>query len=60
MADDLKQHTRNKGVMQELTTHLGEDVSEVGTEALFETSAKVIKELIDAFSDFEKRNEEAW
>lgn len=50
MADDPKQHTQKiKGMMQELVTHLREDVGKVEdprAEALFETSAEVLEGLM--------------
>ena len=64
MADDPKQYTQKvKGMTQELVAHLREDVGKVEdlrAEALFETPAEVMEGLMNAFSDFEKHNKEAW
>jgi hypothetical protein len=61
---DPRYHTRNiKAWMHELIQHLREDVSKVDepkAQALFETSAEVLNGLINAFEDYEKKNEAAW
>jgi len=43
--------------------HLRADIDKVDEpqlRAMFETSAEVLSGLVKAFSDYEKRNEEAW
>jgi hypothetical protein len=57
-------HTQNmKRRLSEIVTHLREDIGKVGEpqlKALFETSAEVLGGLINAFDDYEKKNEAAW
>ena len=61
---DPREHTQNiKSGLQEMVNHLRKDIDKVDepqAQALFETSAEVINGLINAFSHYEKRNEEAW
>ncbi len=45
---------------QELVTHLDVKVEDPRVEALFKTLVETTKGLVNAFSDFKKRNEEAW
>lgn len=58
------EHTRNvKSALQEVKDHLRKDIEQLDdpkAEALFETSAEVLEGLIKAFTDYEKKNEEAW
>lgn len=52
-----------KEKLHELAGHLREDIRKVNdpkAKALFETSAEVLLGLEKAFSDYEKKNEEAW
>ena len=57
-------HTQKlKTQMHELVDHLRADIGKVTeprAQALFETSAEVIKGLIKAFEDFEEGSETAW
>ncbi|HEX3114630.1 MAG TPA: hypothetical protein VHQ48_04085 [Bradyrhizobium sp.] len=57
-------HTqRMKKRLEETVTHLRQDIGKVGEPqlaAMFETSAEVLKGLIKAFDDYEKKNEAAW
>ena len=57
-------HTTNiKGMLSDLINHLREDVGKVSepkAQALVETSAEVIGELVKAFDDYERKNEQAW
>ena len=58
------EHTSNiKQEFKALIRHLLDDVSKVDdpkAKALFEVSAEVLSGLEKAFSDYEKKNEEAW
>jgi hypothetical protein len=58
------EHTSNvKNEFRTLIDHLRRDVGKMedpAAKALFETSAEVIVGLEKAFTDFEKKNEEAW
>ena len=52
-----------KGKLNDLITHLREDVSKIEdpkAQALFETTAEVLKGLVNAYNDYEKHSEEAW
>jgi hypothetical protein len=59
-----REQTANiKEEFAKLKAHLREDVEKVDdpkAKALFEVSAEVISDLEKAFTDYEKRNEEAW
>jgi len=61
---EVSKHTQFlKEQFEKLSAHLREDVSKVDdkqAKALFEVSAEVIDGLHKAFSDYEKKNEEAW
>lgn len=61
---DPKAHTQNiKSGLQEMVEHIRNDIKKVDdpkAEALFETTAEVVSGLVNAFSHFEKKNEEAW
>lgn len=61
---DPKKHTQNiKSSLQEIAAHIRRDIEKVDepqAKALFETSAEVLKGLINAYSHYEKKNEEAW
>jgi hypothetical protein len=50
-------------MLNDTATHAREDVSKVSdpkAQALFETTAEVLKGLVKAFDDFEGKREEAW
>jgi hypothetical protein len=50
-------------MLNDTATHAREDVSKVSdpkAQALFETTAEVLKGLVKAFDDFEEKREEAW
>ena len=57
-------HTQKvKKKLSELINHLREDITKVNdpkAEALFETIAEVLRGLETAFTDYEKRSEQAW
>jgi hypothetical protein len=61
---DPKHHLRRmKQRLEETVTHLRQDIEKVDEPqlaAMFETSAEVLKGLIKAFDDYEKKNEAAW
>jgi hypothetical protein len=61
---DPRHHTANiRGMLDDLMTHLREDVDKVGdprAQALFETSAEVLSGLAKAYEHFDSRAEEAW
>lgn len=49
--------------LQELADHLREDIEKVDEpqlKAMFETAAEVLGGLKKAFSDYERKNENAW
>ncbi len=63
--DRTPQHhvEKMKGRLQEIVTHMREDIQKVDEpqlKAMFETSAEVLIGLTKAFSDYEKKNEPAW
>lgn len=64
MADQPERHTdKLTSEMRDLVDHLRADVGKVDdprAPALFETSAEVIEGLMNAFADYDARNEEAW
>ena len=50
-------------MLNDTATHAREDVAKVSdpkAQALFETTAEVLKGLVKAFDDFEEKREEAW
>ena len=52
-----------KDKLNDLVEHLRSDVTKVKdpkAEALFETTAEVLQGLINAYTDYERKNEEAW
>ena len=57
-------HTHKiKAELRQIIKQLREDVghvTEAKAQALFETSAEVLTDLVDAFEDFEKTTEAAW
>lgn len=61
---DPRHHTSKvKGMLNEVITHLREDVTQVDepkAQALFETSTEVLKGLVTAFSHYEQQAEQAW
>ena len=61
---DPRQHTDNiKNEMQKIIDHLRKDIKKVEdpqAKALFETSAEVMTGLVNAFSHYESKSEEAW
>jgi len=61
---DPRHHTlKLKQMLNDTATHAREDVSKVSdpkAQALFETTAEVLKGLVKAFDDFEGKREEAW
>jgi hypothetical protein len=61
---DPRHHTlKLKQMLNDTATHAREDVSKVSdpkAQALFETSAEVLKGLVKAFDDFEQKREGAW
>ncbi len=59
----LEHTAKIKKQFADLIQHLREDVTKVNdpqAKALFEVSAEVISGLHKSFSDYEKKNEEAW
>lgn len=61
---DPRHHTSKiKGKLDELIAHLREDVTKVNepkAQALFETTAEVLKGLATAYSHYEQHSEPAW
>jgi len=61
---DPRHHTpKLKQMLNDTATHAREDVSKVSdpkAQALFETTAEMLKGLVKAFDDFEEKREEAW
>jgi hypothetical protein len=61
---DPRHHTlKLKQMLSDTAAHAREDVSKVSdpkAQALFETTAEVLKGLVKAFDDFEEKREEAW
>lgn len=52
-----------KAKLQEVSDHLRKDLDKVDNpqaQALFETSAEVLDGLINAFSLYQKRSDQAW
>lgn len=62
--NDSRHHTlKLKQMLNDAATHAREDVSKVSdpkAQALFETTAEVLKGLVKAYDDFEQKREEAW
>jgi len=61
---DPRYHAQKlKQVLNDAVTHAKENVSKVSdpkAQALFETTAEVLKGLVKAFDDFEEKHEKAW
>jgi hypothetical protein len=61
---DPRQHTANiKRMLDEVVTHVRSDVDRVDdpkAQALFETTAEVLRGLIKAYEHYEGRSESAW
>lgn len=59
-----REHSHNiKTGLQEIADHIRKDIGKVDdpqAKALFETSAEVLHGLINAYSHYENRSEEAW
>jgi hypothetical protein len=56
-------HSETKQMLNDTATHAREDVRKVSdakAQALFETTAEVLKGLVKAYDDFEQKQEEAW
>ena len=61
--DPLHHTPRLKRMLNDTITHAREDVLKVSdpkAQALFETTAEVLKGLVKAFDDFERKSEPAW
>ena len=62
--NDPRHHTlKRKQMLNDTATHAREDVRKVSdakAQALFETTAEVLKGLVKAYDDFEQKQEEAW
>ena len=64
-SDKTPQHhtQKMKKRLEETVAHLRQDIGKVDEPqlaAMFETSAEVLKGLVKAFDDYEKKNESAW
>ena len=61
---DPRHHTQKlKQMLNDAAEHARRDVSKVSdpkAQALFETTAEVLKGLVKAFEDFEQKRERAW
>jgi hypothetical protein len=61
---DPRHHTmRLKQMLNDTANHAREDVLKISdpkAQALFETTAEVLKGLVKAFEDFEQKSEPAW
>jgi hypothetical protein len=61
---DPRHHTQKlKQMLNDTAEHARDDVSKVSdpkAQALFETTAEVLKGLVKAFEDFEQKRERAW
>jgi hypothetical protein len=61
---DPRHHTSKlKQMLNDTAAHAREDVSKISdpkAQALFETTAEVLKGLVKAFDDFEQKSEPAW
>jgi len=64
MSADPRQHTANiKRMLNEVADHVRGDVEKVDdpkAQALFETTAEVLRGLITAYEHYERRSESAW
>ena len=62
--DNSRHHAQKlKQMLNDTANHAREDVSKVSdpkAQALFETTAEVLKGLVKAFEDFEQKREQAW
>jgi hypothetical protein len=62
-SNPLEHTSKIKEEIASLTDHLRDDIEKVedpSAKALFEVSAEVLQGLQKAFTDYEKKNEEAW
>jgi hypothetical protein len=63
-SSDPRQHTANiKRMLNDVVTHVRGDVDKVDdpkAQALFETTAEVLRGLITAYEHYEGRTEKAW
>ncbi len=61
---DPRHHTiKIKAMLSELADHSRQDASKVTepkAQALFETTTEVLKGLMNAYEDYERKNETAW
>jgi hypothetical protein len=61
---DPRHHTiKIKGMLNDVVQHAREDVGKVNdqrAQALFETTAEVLRRLVTAYEHFEQRGEQAW
>ena len=61
---DPRHHAQKiRQMLNDTAEHARSDVSKVSdpkAQALFETTAEVLKDLVKAFDDFEEKREEAW
>lgn len=59
-----RHHTQKmQKALQEIKDHLRDDIEKVDEpqlKAMFETAAEVLGGLIEAFRDYEQKNESAW
>ncbi len=62
--DDPRVHAeRIKGMLSDVVEHVRSDVTKVNepkAQALFETTAEVLKGLMTAYDDYENGKEKAW
>jgi hypothetical protein len=62
-SDPLRHTQKLKQMLNETAEHSREDVAKVSdpkAKALFETTAEVLKGLVNAYDHFEQKSEEAW
>jgi hypothetical protein len=61
---DPRHHTiKIRGMLNDVIEHTHEDVGKVNdpkAQALFETTAEVLRGLVTAYEHFEQRGEQAW
>jgi hypothetical protein len=61
---DPRHHTMKiRGMLNDTINHVREDVAKVNdpkAQALFETTAEVLRGLVTAYEHFEQRGETAW
>ena len=61
---DPRHHTiKIRGMLNDVIEHAREDVGKVNdpkAQALFETTAEVLRGLVTAYEHFEQRGEQAW